>query len=218
VLVVSVEDEAITGPGGLLERLAVLTDPRKRRGVRHTFVSLVAITVAALVSGARSFTAIGEFARELSAAQLARLGARPSPYTGRITPPDETTLRRVLQRLDPEELDRLVSAWLAELPSASAREPGAVAVDGKTVRGAVGPDGQRVHLFAALWHQQGTVVAQRRVDGKTNEITQFQPLLGEVDLRGRIVTADALCRSRDNASYAEVVVMPRWGWWAGVCG
>jgi hypothetical protein len=76
---VGVEDEAVSGPGGLLQRLAVLTDPRKRRGVRHTFVSLVAITAAALVSGARSLTAVGEFARELSAEQLARLGAAAQP-------------------------------------------------------------------------------------------------------------------------------------------
>jgi hypothetical protein len=199
---VGVEDEAVSGPGGLLQRLAVLTDPRKRRGVRHTFVSLVAITAAALVSGARSLTAVGEFARELSAEQLARLGARPSPYTGRYTPPDETTLRRVLQRLDPGELDRLVGDWLASLQSTSAAcGAGAMAVDGKTLRGAVGPDGRQVHLFAALLHQTGTVMAQRRVDDKTNEISELAPLLEEVDLAGRVVTADALHTQVEHARW-----------------
>jgi len=48
------------------------------------------------------------------------------------------------------------------------------------------------------------------VDDTTNEITQFQPLLERLDLAGRVVTADALCGPRDNASYAEVVVMLRW--------
>ena len=82
-------------------------------------------------------------------------------------------------------------------------------MDGKTLRGAVDADGRQVHLLAALAHGLGVVLAQRRVDAKSNEITGFRPLLEGVDLQGRVVTADALSRYRHNASYAEVVVMPR---------
>ena len=196
-----VERVATQGSGGLLDRLGELADPRDRRGVRHSFVSLLAIAVAAVGSGARSWTEIGEFARELSGEQLARLGARPSPYTGRYTPPDEATIRRALQRVDAQALDRLVGGWLgARQPPADADDK-AVAVDGKTLRGAVDADGRRVHLLAALHQQKGTVLAQRRVDGKTNEITGFRPLLDEVDLAGRVVTADALHCQRDHAHY-----------------
>jgi hypothetical protein len=196
-----VERVATQGSGGLLDRLGELADPRDRRGVRHSFVSLLAIAVAAVGSGARSWTEIGEFARELTPEQLARLGARPSPYTGRYTPPDEATIRRALQRVDAQALDRLVGGWLgARQPPADADDK-AVAVDGKTLRGAVDADGRRVHLLAALHQQQGTVLAQRRVDGKTNEITGFRPLLDEVDLAGRVVTADALHCQRDHAHY-----------------
>ncbi len=67
-------------------------------------------------------------------------------------------------------------------------------------------------------HTSRAVLGQTDVDAKTNEITGFQPLLDGLDLAGTVVTADALSRSRHNASYAEVVVMPRWGWWAWVCG
>jgi hypothetical protein len=196
-----VERVATQGSGGLLDRLGELADPRDRRGVRHSFVSLLAIAVAAVGSGARSWTEIGEFARELTPEQLARLGARPSPYTGRYTPPDEATIRRALQRVDAQALDRLVGGWLgARQPPADADDK-AVAVDGKTLRGAVDADGRRVHLLAALHQQQGTVLAQRRVDGKSNEITGFRPLLEEVDLAGRVVTADALHCQRDHAHY-----------------
>jgi hypothetical protein len=195
-----VERVATQGSGGLLDRLGELADPRDRRGVRHSLVSLLAIAVAAVGSGARSWTEIGEFARELTPEQLARLGARPSPYTGRYTPPDEATIRRALQRVDAQALDRLVGGWLgARQPPADADDK-AVAVDGKTLRGAVDADGRRVHLLAALHQQQGTVLAQRRVDGKSNEITGFQPLL-EVDLAGRVVTADALHCQRAHARY-----------------
>jgi hypothetical protein len=201
-----VEQAATDAREGLLDRLGELADPRDRRGVRHSFVSLLAIAVAAVGSGARSWTEIGEFARELSGEQLARLQARPSPYTGRYTPPDEATIRRALQRVDPQALDRLVGGWLgarrppADTADGTAADEG-VAVDGKTLRGAVDTDGRRVHLLAALHQQQGTVLAQRRVDGKSNEITGFQPLLDEVDLAGRVVTADALHCQRDHARY-----------------
>jgi DDE_Tnp_1-associated/Transposase DDE domain len=201
-------EQAATGAGeGLLDRLGELADPRDRRGVRHSLVSLLAIAVAAVGSGARSWTEIGEFARELSGEQLARLGARPSPYTGRYTPPDEATIRRALQRVDPQALDRLVGGWLnarqppADTADGTAADDQAVAVDGKTLRGAVDADGRRVHLLAALDQQQGTVLAQRRVDGKSNEITGFRPLLEEVDLEGAVVTADALHCQRAHARY-----------------
>jgi hypothetical protein len=137
-------------------------------------------------SGARSWTEIGEFACELTPEQLARLGARASPYTGRYTPPDEATIRRALQRVDAQAPDRLVGGWLGARQPPAAADDKAVAVDGKTLRGAVDADRRRVHLLAALDQQQGTVLAQRRVDGKSNEITGFQPLLEEVDLEGAV--------------------------------
>jgi len=73
-------EQAATNAGeGLLDRLGELADPRDRRGVRHSFVSLLAIAVAAVGSGARSWTEIGEFARELTCEQLARLGRGRAP-------------------------------------------------------------------------------------------------------------------------------------------
>jgi len=67
--------------------------------------------------------------------------------------------------------------------------------------GAVGPDGRQVHLLAAWSGGRGLVLGQRRVDGKTNEITQFAPLLDEVDVAGRVVTADAMHTQTAHASY-----------------
>jgi len=69
-----------------------------------------------------------------------------------------------------------------------------------------------VHLLAAMDHTSRAVLGQADIDHTTNEIARFRPLLEGLDLAGRVVTADALCRCRGNASYDEVVVMPRW--WA----
>lgn len=56
----------VAGSGGLRERLALVADPRAKRGIRHRFASLLAVVVCAVLSGARSFVAVGEFAQELS--------------------------------------------------------------------------------------------------------------------------------------------------------
>ncbi|MER7645182.1 transposase [Streptomyces sp. NPDC126522] len=64
-------------------------------------------------------------------------------------------------------------------------------MDSKTVRGARPADGTQVHLLAAMTGT-GLVTAHREVDGRTNEITVFQPLLAGVDLAYTVVTFDAL--------------------------
>ena len=76
-----------------------------------------------------------------------------------------------------------------------------LSVDGKTVRGAIGPDGRAVHLLAAMAHEVPAVLAQRDVAHKTNEITQVKPLLDPLDLTGWAVTLDALHAQRETARY-----------------
>jgi len=199
---VELNDDAVTGPDGLLERLGALTDPRARRGRRHQLAGVLAIAAAAVLGGARSYSAIAEFARDLEAATLAQLGVWRRPYSDCYVAPSEPTLRRTIQQVDADALDRVVGGWLAEQQPAVAGEgPEAVAVDGKALRGAVGPDGRQVHLLAALAHGSGTVLAQRQVDAKSNEITGFRPLLDEVDLEGKVVTADALHTVKATAEF-----------------
>ncbi len=186
---VNLDDGSVHGPGGLLERLGQLPDPRGRRGRRHPLPGLLVIAAVAVLAGARSFAAIGQLSRKLPQATLARLGTWQRPYSTWHVAPSETTLRSVLQQLDADELDRVVGGWLAE-QAAAGRGP--IAVDGKVLRVARQPGGHQVHLFAALAHDRGTVLAQRKVDAQTNETTQLAPLLEQVDLAGRVVTADAL--------------------------
>ncbi|MEV4582291.1 ISAs1 family transposase [Nonomuraea jabiensis] len=73
-----------------------------------------------------------------------------------------------------------------------------MAVDGKTLRGSRTPDGT-VHLLAATRHDTQTVVAQRQVEAKSNEIPTFTPLLSELDLTGLMITADALRTQQEHA-------------------
>jgi predicted transposase YbfD/YdcC len=100
-------------------------------------------------------------------------------------------------------LDASIGGWLADRRRPVVR-PGrrrVVAVDGKTVRGAVDTNGKQPHLLAAFDTVSQAVLAQREVDTKTNEITAFAPLLADLDLDGVVVTADAMHTQREHAEF-----------------
>ena len=187
--------------------LACVPDPRDPRGVRHTLTSLLLAAVAAVLAGARSFTAIGEWVADAPPQVLASLGVRRDPLAGRFVPPDEATIRRVLETVDAGALDAAVGWWLARRLNSASQEPRpgrrALAVDGKTVRGTrhASADGQGAHLLAAADQHAGAVLAQVQVNGKTNEITCFAPLLKGLDLAGQVVTADALHTQHEHAKF-----------------
>ncbi|MBB4935765.1 putative transposase YbfD/YdcC [Streptosporangium album] len=110
----------------LLEHLSEITDPRGRRGVRHAFVSILAIAVAAVLGGARSFTAIGQWADEAPGQVLTALGVR-SRRNGQLVRPCESTIRKTLNKTN----DKQVMAALGSWPAARAT-PAMRAVDRKT--------------------------------------------------------------------------------------
>jgi hypothetical protein len=96
-----------------------------------------------------------------------------------------------------------MTAATALVPTSSGPRQRAVAVDGKTLRGArgAGADGRRVHLLACMDHTSRTVLAQRQVGGAPEEVPAFQPLLDGLDLAGAVVTADALHTHPDAAEF-----------------
>ena len=77
----------------------------------------------------------------------------------------------------------------------------AVAVDGKTLRGARTGDGRQVHLLSAFTFAEGVTIAQRAMEEKSNEITAFAPMLRPLDLAGVVVTADAMHTQREHARF-----------------
>jgi predicted transposase YbfD/YdcC len=194
----------------LLDDLTQIADPRHRRGRWHPLVSMLAIAVCAVLTGARSLAAIGEWAADAPGQVLAALGVRRDPWTGVWQPPGEATVRRVLARVDPDALDQVIGRWLAEQqpPPPTSRPPPpprrpwrAVAVDGKTLRGSGHHGTAQVHLLAAMDHATGAILGQTDVQAATNEIARFRPLLDRLDLAGRVVTADAMHTQREHADW-----------------
>jgi hypothetical protein len=193
LMVIDVEKLPLHGQGGLFDILREVPDPRMRRGVRHKIQSLLATAICAVLAGARSFTAMGEWAAEQSRETLERLGSK----RGRA--PSERTYRRLFDSIDVEDLDRRTGRWIAE-QHRLLRGAG-LALDGKTVRGSGDADKPALHLLGAIVHGRGTVVAQVAVESKTNEITQVEPLLDGLDIEGVVVTADALLTQREIARH-----------------
>jgi predicted transposase YbfD/YdcC len=183
----------------LLAYLAAVPDPRAARGRRHPLACILGLAAAAVLAGARSIAAIAEWAAEAPQQVRAALGARRDALD-HLAVPAEATLRRALSRLDVDALAAVVGAWLAdrerERPRPAASRRRAVAVDGKTLRGArtgtANGDGRPVHLLAAMDHTSRAVPAQRQVGGAPEEVCAFQPLLAPLDLDGTVVTTDAL--------------------------
>jgi predicted transposase YbfD/YdcC len=188
---------------GLLGALEAIIDPRKKRGVRHEFASILALATAATLAGARSIRAIGEHAADCPQEVLGRLGAKYHPIKRCYIAPHAETFRRALGAVDAAELDGVVGAWLFDQVRLGRLEEETLvlALDGKSLKGSLREDGKAVHLFSAMVHGSGIVVAQTEVDEKSNEITAFRPLLEALDLTGALVTADAMHTQREHARF-----------------
>ena len=216
-----------SGPGGQVlaagawQRLEALPDPRSPRGRIYPLACLIAIAVCAFTAaGNDRLTAVGQWVRRASQADLARLRAPWDPMAGRYRAPDEKTIRVVLDRLDPRALARALlgsrqghggppavsvrryrARQGAQQAKALARDRlRAVAVDGKTSRGARRADGTRVHLLGVAEHG-GRLLDHLEVGVKHNETSHFTELLGPVDLAGAVVTFDALHTVRANLDW-----------------
>ncbi|WP_231607809.1 ISAs1 family transposase [Streptacidiphilus albus] len=189
-----VKSPALAGVAALplVERLRVLPDPRRRRGVRHPFVAVLLVAASAVLAGARSYAAIGQWSTSAPQHTLARLGARTVGALSIRVPPSSATIRRVIGHVCP--------GGLADLTGTDPAGAQSLAVDGKAARGSRHDQIPAAHLLAAMT-DQGRTVTQLRVPDKTNEITCFAALLEPYDLTGVTVTADALHTQRAHARF-----------------
>ena len=210
---------------GAWQRLEALPDPRSPRGRIYPLACLIAIAVCAFTAaGNDRLTAVGQWVKRAGQDDLARLRAPWDPIGGRYRAPDEKTIRVVLDRLDPRALARSllgprprgrrrrggpspasVRGYRARRAARQARTLArdrlrAVAVDGKTCRGARRADGTRVHLLGAAEHG-GHLLDHLEVGVKHNETSHFTELLEPLDLAGAVVTFDALHTVRANLDW-----------------
>ena len=173
-----------------------MADFRKARGRRYGLACYATLMIAARLAGYRGVSAFGEFAARLDQEQLEAAGAFFSPSRQRYTAPAPSTFHYILSSLAPDALDRALGAWTRQRSDGAAP----VALDGKDVRGASKrTGGERRMMVAAVEHGTGLVLGQVQVGDKTNEIPAVRELTRDLDLRGRVVTLDALHAQHETA-------------------
>jgi predicted transposase YbfD/YdcC len=176
---------------GFLEHMRVVPDHRIPGMVTYPLDEVLLSTLVGVVCGADDWEGVEEVATGALDWLRGFL-----PFANGI--PTAQTLRKVFRLLDPQALQRGFAAWAASLRG---EERGVIAVDGKTLRGSkTSPDGKgALHLVSAYATEAGLVLAQQAVDGKSNEITAIPELLDMLNLKGAIVSIDAMGTQKEIA-------------------
>jgi hypothetical protein len=177
--------------GNLLALLAAIPDPRGRKGRRHPLAAMLAAIVCGILTGARGYKAIAQWAR----AQLATIG----PWLGfQRRPPCANCFRNLLLALDPAVLEAVLRVWMQAVLGEPLPEtlPG-VSLDGKTLCNTLSAHERNVHLLSLFDQAVGGVLGQHAVDPTTNEAKAALDFLKAVVLEGRLVTGDAMFCQRD---------------------
>jgi hypothetical protein len=173
----------------LLEALARIPDPRSRKGRRHPLPAVLALAVLAMLTGCKSYEAIAQFGRDKGPAVAHALGFR------RGKTPSKSTFSVLFRDLDVTAFEDALAGWVASrVPAAGGLT---ISLDGKTVRGSRDGEVPGQHLVAAYVTDAQAVLAQLRVDAKTNEHKAALQLLGILPIKGCIFTGDALFCQRD---------------------
>lgn len=169
----------------VLQHFQHLPDPRVERTQHHRLVSIVTIAILAVLSGADGFVAIERYGRAKQS-WLETFLELPEGI------PSHDTFGRVIGALDPQALEAGFLAWVGRITEALGVE--LIHIDGKTARGSYDREGKlkALHSVSAWSSDYGLVLAQQRVASKSNEITAVPLLLKLLNLKGTVVTLDAM--------------------------
>jgi hypothetical protein len=176
-------------PSSLLDVLAQVPDPRSRHGRRHPLAAILSLAVVAMLSGAKTYQAIAQFGREKGFALAHLLGFR------RGKTPAKSTFSVIFRSLDIDAFEAAVARWISSRIPEGQEKP--ISLDGKTARGSRDGEVPGHHLVAAYCSEAHAVLAQIKVDAKTNEHKAALKLLGILPVKGNILTGDAMFCQRD---------------------
>lgn len=161
-----------------------IEDPRLDRQKRHSLLDIMAISICAAIAGADSWTEIADFGRAKED-WLRTFLKIPNGI------PSHDTFGRVFCLLDTEQFQQAFQDWVAAIQG---RVKGVVAIDGKTARRShYHAKGKKaIHVVSAWAHESSLALGQVTVDEKSNEITAIPELVRKLNLKGCLVTIDAM--------------------------
>jgi predicted transposase YbfD/YdcC len=174
-------------PSSFQDHFAALTDPRfpNAPNQRYELIDILVIAVCEVICGAEGWEDIEEYGKA-QAEWFAQVLELPHGIPG------HDTFRRVLSRLDPEELTRCFISWSGALSDLAGSD--LVSIDGKTLRHSFDRAASQtaIHMVSAWAHANRLVLGQVKVEDKSNEITAIPKLIKLLDLAGATVTIDAM--------------------------
>ena len=158
-------------------------DPRRTRygNIRHKLEDIIIIGLCTVICGGENFADMEAFGKSRQE-YLAKFLELPNGI------PDSDTFRRVYERLDSTELSTCLLNWI----SGERTQRGTVAIDGKTICGSENDKHKAYHVVSAFVAENQLTLGEITVEEKTNEITAVPELLDLIDVKGDIVTADAM--------------------------
>jgi predicted transposase YbfD/YdcC len=175
----------------IVASFSTIEDPRSHINRKHPLPSILVIAVLAVLAGAAGPTAIARWA-ELKAELLTRILDLPHGLPGK------DVFRRVLMTLRPAAFEAAFNAWIARLRDDAAAETGVdrpiISLDGKAARRSHDAANElgALHVVTAWAGEYGLALGQQVCEEKSNEITAIPELLEKIDIRGGIVTIDAM--------------------------
>jgi len=179
----------------LMAAMSEVADPRQRRGVRHPFSSILALTLVGLICRLNDFAALRRWA-----ARNWRLLRRPLGFT-RGRPPHPTTLSRTLAKFSLDDFQAAFSRWLQVVVADQAEM--AVAVDGKTSKQGLDPEGDPIQMLNVFAQDVKACLGQWPLGpDKRTEPEVLKAHLGELFEKYpalRLITGDALYAQRNLA-------------------
>lgn len=172
-------------PLSLKETFSSIKDPRVDKNKRHLLIDILVLTICAVISGAEGWEAIEEFG-QTKIDWLRKWIALENGI------PSHDCIARVISRIVPEEFRDCFIAWTKSVAHLTNGE--IVAIDGKTARRSYQTTDKRgaIHMVSAWANQTGLSLGQVKTDAKSNEITAIPALLDLLELKGCIVTIDAM--------------------------
>ena len=179
----------------LLDRLSAVEDPREPCKVKYPLGEVLFLVTCATIAGCDDYDEIALWGRH----HLPFLRGYAEYHFGT---PKEDWLRAVINRIDPALFEACFTGWALSLrPDA----PDLIALDGKSLRrSGDGPAGQKpLHLVSAWASTQRLVLAQEPVDAKENECAAMLAILARLDLKGALVTIDAIAT---NPTMAQAIL------------
>ena len=171
--------------GPIVKHFKGLEDPRIDRAKRHELIDIIAITICAVVCGADNWVEVEEFGKAKEE-WLSRFLRLPNGI------PSHDTFGRVFSRLAPEQFGGCFMSWVRSISELTQGE--VVAIDGKTLRGCHDQLNGRaaLHMVSAWASENHMVLGQTRTADHSNEITAIPKLLSMLELKGCIITIDAM--------------------------